>query len=102
MNQGKRQTYKSNFMNLFDLIYRLKRRNIRRGQKAITLPGLEPLATFRFVHAAKLEKDKYSVKERVNTTDNVITPLFPYQLVDNNTESVYFTSSEKVSMDVFD
>ncbi|CEG74223.1 hypothetical protein RMATCC62417_09463 [Rhizopus microsporus] len=81
---------------------RLKKRNIRRGQKAITLPGLEPLATFRFVHAAKLEKDKYSVKERVNTTDNVITPLFPYQLVDNNTESVYFTSSEKVSMDVFD
>lgn len=89
-------------MNLFDLICRLKRRNIRRGQKAITLPGLEPLATFRFVHAEKLEKDKYSVKERVNTIDNVITPLFSYQLVDNNTERVYFTSSEKASMNIFD
>ncbi|KAG1234325.1 hypothetical protein G6F68_006285 [Rhizopus microsporus] len=81
---------------------RLKRRNIRRGQKAITLPSLEPLATFRFVHAEKLEKDKYSVKERVNTIDNVITPLFSYQLVDNNTERVYFTSSEKASMNIFD
>lgn len=102
MNQGKWQTYKNDFMNLFDLIYRLKRRNIRRGQRAITLPSLEPLATFRFVHAAKLEKGKYLVKERMNTTDNVITPLFPYQLVDNNTESVYLTSSEKVSRNIFD
>ncbi|PHZ17426.1 SNF5-domain-containing protein [Rhizopus microsporus ATCC 52813] len=67
---------------------RLKRRNTRRGQRAITLPGLEPLATFRFVYAAKLEEDKYSVKERVNTTENVITLLFPYQFVDDNTESV--------------